>query len=339
MSDGQATIRASYLLELGRPADAVSLLAAHLAEHPNDAEAWRLVASARLAQGDTTEAIYAARRAAGLAPQSVAALTMLSVAQRRVGRRDEAVATARAAVRLAPENPGALRVLAEALSKHRRHRKEALEVATEAMRLAPDSAESYLAIGNVALERGDMWRARQCFTRALEIEPNHPAARNNLAIVDLRNGDPVEALRGFTASGGMNPRSMFPRYNVDVAVYRVIHRVMLAVLVLAFVAAGKPSWPVAAVVLPIAVVWGVRWVRQLDPALRPLVRASLRSFPTVWFMLALIAGVCVVLLPLPLLPPEQAKTVGGAVVGVALLGLTALHVASKALAQSRRPKA
>ena len=114
---------------------------------------------------------------------------------------------------------------------------------------------------------------------------------------------------------------------------------MLAVLVMAFVAAGKPNVPVAAVVLPVAGVWGVRWARRFDPALRPLVRASLRSSPPLWFMLPLLVVVCVVLVPLPLLPPEQAQTVGTVVVGVALFGLTALHLATRALAQSRRPKA
>ena len=74
-----------------------------------------------------------------------------------------------------------------------------------------------------AEQSGDLDRAQKDLERSLEIDPNHPMARNNLAVLLARRGNPAAALQILSeliASNPGYPSAYFNRANVFLALGR-----------------------------------------------------------------------------------------------------------------------
>jgi tetratricopeptide (TPR) repeat protein len=82
---------------------------------------------------------------------------------------------------------------------------EATEYLERAAALDPHLAGAHLALGNVALQRGDADAAAASYRRAAELDPTDAQAENNLATVLAREGRTAEAEQGFRAAIGRDP--------------------------------------------------------------------------------------------------------------------------------------
>lgn len=91
-----------------------------------------------------------------------------------------------------------------------------LPLAREKLQLAyayvPANAEINLALGNLALERGDAATAERYYTDAVRIEPTHKAALSNLAVLALQQHQPERAanlLRAAMKSGAAEAKTHY----------------------------------------------------------------------------------------------------------------------------------
>jgi len=77
-----------------------------------------------------------------------------------------------------------------------------LEAASE---MVPENAEIQFAMGNLLLARGDSIGARQRYRRAIEINPRHEGAWNNLGYIALNEGRAELAIRFLETSSALDP--------------------------------------------------------------------------------------------------------------------------------------
>lgn len=83
---------------------------------------------------------------------------------------------------------------------------EALASARAGLALDPANADLYHAEGSALFKREDYPAAIRAFTRALDLQPDHPRARFNLALSLARAGQPCEALRALEKEPAPGPR-------------------------------------------------------------------------------------------------------------------------------------
>jgi tetratricopeptide (TPR) repeat protein len=210
------------LAQAGRPADAVPLIQRALARYPNNGLVHLNLANALSALQRHAEALLSYQRAADLAPENAALHGAVCRAALMVGRHAEALASSERALRLQPNDFGTLLNRATSLLELDRL-EEALVCCDRALALAPDhwgahlrrgvtlaklghyaQAEPHLARG-VALDPtnaaahydlGNLYGAQRrhelalaSFTRALELRPDYPEARWNVALLRLLRGE------------------------------------------------------------------------------------------------------------------------------------------------------
>ena len=116
------------------------------------------------------DAVYRARRAVALAPDSVEALTVLATALDWGGQAEEAVEVARRAHELAPADVRAQAALAEALAD-RQELEEAEALIADALARAPLDPEVHRVQGAIREVHADYGPAVEAYRRASELEP------------------------------------------------------------------------------------------------------------------------------------------------------------------------
>ncbi len=62
----------------------------------------------------------------------------------------------------------------------------------ESLRQEKKNVEALMGLGNLAFQKGDWKEAENLYSRVLKIVPHHPGASNNLAMVNLACGRPLE---------------------------------------------------------------------------------------------------------------------------------------------------
>lgn len=85
--------------------------------------------------------------------------------------------------------------------------KEATNEFNTAIKIDPKHYPSYNALGVVALNTGNMPKAREFFNKALTIDKNYSTAIDNLGTIDYLNGDYDEAQKKFAKALSVNPNS------------------------------------------------------------------------------------------------------------------------------------
>ncbi len=224
LDDGEDPFaRVGALLELGKSAEAIRLLAAALASDPEDTDlltqlAWahfqlleysqaevaaqnaiasdpehapahRALAWARWNLGDRRGALVAARTAAELDPESAHAWSAIAFIAGRMGRRREARRAGRKATALEPESPE-IWLESGAFGQS----DEELEAQRRALELAPEVSMSNNNYGYGLLRRGRFEEAVAFFEKALELDPGNRLALGNLARALRHCGRVEEAL-------------------------------------------------------------------------------------------------------------------------------------------------
>ena len=187
-------LMAAISLRLGLVTEAAESLSNVEASSPDDTALYTEVANAVLASGNATEGrvLLAAAQSAG--ERSSPALTRLGLAAMRAGNLEQAIKDLEEAIELDRGNVDAYSYLITAhLSAGRPA--EALKVATRMQRELPDHPTSYILEGIVSGLSNDVFKAREAFEKALELEPGQPEASANLAALALIAGDRDEARR------------------------------------------------------------------------------------------------------------------------------------------------
>lgn len=193
------------LLDLGRPAEAVPVLARACALAPGSYVPRCLLAAALLAAERPDEALTCAEGAAGLGPDEEWPQRLRALALLQAGRTKPALRAARAAVALAPNHPSALLVLAQAQIATR-HLREARTSAVLARALAPQSPDPLRILAGVELRLAH-WAAAEVAARgALALQPEDDVALGYLGAALDRTGRHREAVAAYQAAGRLNPR-------------------------------------------------------------------------------------------------------------------------------------
>jgi len=73
---------------------------------------------------------------------------------------------------------------------------------------------AWMALGNRAYAAGDLAKAARCYRRVLKLEPGHPGAANNLAMVHLARGERLAEARSL-AEGALARAGELKPYLLD----------------------------------------------------------------------------------------------------------------------------
>jgi Flp pilus assembly protein TadD len=136
---------------LGRVAEARAVFVEETRAYPEDAEAWRDLATASLSSGDLARAEQAAERLVALKATDSQGYTLRGMVAEGRGRTAEAIRWHRLAVSKSPKDVEALVALGLALEVAGK-RRESLEVLGEAMKLDPTSVIARRAFAGVTNE-------------------------------------------------------------------------------------------------------------------------------------------------------------------------------------------
>jgi len=291
----QDIARAGAALELRRPAEARALLEAVLARSPGDAEALVLLARACSAEKDIPRVHQLTRSAAAAAPDDVGILVACADVARDSYDLEAAYFWASRALEIAPDSTAALNVMS-LVQIQRGQGAEAVVYAQEALRHSPLDPDLLVAQGLALDTAGQLGDATACYVRALELDPDHVPALNNLATVRLQCGDLRRATRLLSGALVLDPRMEVSRGNVDVLGV-LARRVLLSTLGLGTVAAAGLAFlrvPGSWALLLAAAVWTVVGVSRLPAVVRGRLGAII-GWPDVF-----IGGLIVLATPLAL---------------------------------------
>ena len=237
--------RATTLLELNRPDDAVRLLGQALAQQPEHLAAWTLLAVAHDVRDDYADMLAAANRVVALAPDVETGHRLASVALGGLGQDEEAVRAATEAVRLDPVGFRTHLQYSLMARKLPRLAPQALAAAERARELNPHSADVAFALGLASESAG----ARHAdvvghYREALRLDPEHVGARINLTNLD-RGTHLGRMAAGYAAVLRLDPGEEIARGNLEAMAFRLLLRLAglaaVGVLLDAAIATGEPS--------------------------------------------------------------------------------------------------
>jgi Flp pilus assembly protein TadD len=307
--------RAETLIELHRYDEAVAVLMRVISGDHDEPRSWCMLAQAQHGLGDPEAALRSAGHAASLAPDLEWAHRLASLALSRLGRHGEAVIAARQAVRLDPGSWRCLTRLAQALVPATPDRREARMMAERARKLAPLIPDTHVAVGYVEAAAGDRKAAIAAYSKALEIDPDHTVAHNELARMHLRSatvGSLAKAATGFATAVQTDPRASGSRYNLDIAVGTFLARAAGLLLVAALIGRGfGHSGTVASRVAPVALLllpgaFVVRFARRLTGDVRRYLWRTV-VYPRTRLIAVTAEGLTVVLIVVGALVPQTAR--------------------------------
>lgn len=268
--------RAQHLLELKRPSEALTIVAAMLSAQPDDPAALRLAARCQSELGRDAEAIRTAQAAVAADPYSEHGYRILAMTLRRTKSHRAAADAAAQAVRLAPEEWRAHVMLAQCLV--RVDPQAALAAAERACELAPLSADTYYVRGVILRMLHRKAEARVVLEEALTLDPQHVQAHSTLALLDQPRWKVWGwggSLRGFRRALSLDPQERTVRLNLEATILRRLWRLgWLSVIGMQIVNGSAESTgsqdaqvraiAVAVDVALVAVVWALLWPNRRD---------------------------------------------------------------------------
>ena len=179
--------------------------------------------------GQWFEAEAACRTILERDPKHLGGLHMLGVLAQSRGAHDDAAARFRSVIALKPDiaavHYGLGRALAEAgwiedaVTAFERAR--ALDAAQNAAGPQPDYARTYLNLGNLAMERGQLAEAAGLYQRALSLKPDFADAHNNLGAALLAQSKSGEASARFVRALELAPELIDLFANLTGTLYRL----------------------------------------------------------------------------------------------------------------------
>ena len=175
--------RAEDLAEVGRYADAETIVRTTLGQAPDNAELLTMLGYLLRLQQRYLDALAACDAAVAVAPDRGDAHAQRAWILIGIHRTAEAVRAATEAVRLDPHQADRHLALAQALSDDDRL-DDARETAREALRLVPRSASALLTLADIERLAGNRDTAGAVTRQALAIDPTSTRGRRMLAMLD-----------------------------------------------------------------------------------------------------------------------------------------------------------
>jgi tetratricopeptide (TPR) repeat protein len=218
---------ATAYLGAGRPEQARRIIAAHLASHPDDPRALCLMSQAHRELDDHELSLESARAALRVDPDNEWAWRLVSLAESRLGNYEAAHGAADAVRRLRPDSWLSHTNYAQVDATARRVTVATHTALARAFDLGPSQAQVHLVAGNVAMAENRWSVAATAFREALRIEPQNQAARNNLALAQLRSLNHGRAARTFSELLADDPDSALALRNLRVAARAALRTVHL----------------------------------------------------------------------------------------------------------------
>lgn len=212
--------RAQALADTNRPAEALRVLADIIAAEPGFAPAHLLAARCLLNMDEPGSSLTAANRAAAADPTSVSPQLARSRAYLRLKDFHGAMSAAREALNLAPNSAYAHICMATALA-NLGQTKQAFGHADEAVKLLPDTSACHVTRSFVAIKARKWRECEASARRALELDPQDPAAMNNLGVALRHHFRPLSAVQTFAQAARANPTGRLSQSNVNSTILRL----------------------------------------------------------------------------------------------------------------------
>lgn len=255
MSEHQTVTQADGLIDLERYDEARTLLSRRLAEDPNDVRAWVKLGRCLAIQGEPQSAVEATTEAVRLAPEDGGAHFMRAYALRDAKRLPEAEESAREAIRCDPEWWGSYRLLAEILcfQPGKGNFPEGVDMAEEAIRLAPEEVEAYVTLWKISAVAQDREAMDALEHYILRLDPHHELALSQqLAKTAKTSGATASQTADMYAHAlAAVPGSVWLRGDLNRAVYRMLRGTRwLALLCLVIAGAMMDTFPAEADAAP-----------------------------------------------------------------------------------------
>jgi tetratricopeptide (TPR) repeat protein len=229
--------------QLGRYDEAIEHFRAAILQEPQNPSHWLNMGLVCCGAGNLDAALKCCREAIEIEPISVDAFNLLGIVQQRQKNLVASEKAFRAALAIEPTFAAAhinlanvlheqafgseinpfRAVVAEAreqvgqdLQQAKRYA-EAVQQYEEAIRLAPDRAETYFNLASVLQDQGDDARAQEMYRHALSVKPDFPEALNNLGTLVYRAGHFQEAFGMFARILEMQPQNVEAMNNIALA--------------------------------------------------------------------------------------------------------------------------
>ncbi|MER7340904.1 hypothetical protein ABT403_24045 [Streptomyces sp. NPDC000075] len=223
-----AVARAAALQGAGRYEESKAELAPHLAEQPDDEFAWQVLAVAHEKLGEYELAERAAAEMLRLTPGHVGGLILLSRVLLCLGRRSEARAAAEEAVHRSPGVWTSHYALSEVLVAYAAappaDHERAYEAALEAVRLAPQEADTHMALCFTAVRTQRQDVAKRALVEWLRLDPSNQTAQAMYtdAMADAPAVTASQAADMYSEGLAGAPQSAMLRRGLDHATYRLL---------------------------------------------------------------------------------------------------------------------
>lgn len=330
--------RGQALIDLGRFAEAASMIRPVLAHDPSNADAACLLAQAELLASNDGSALDAALLAVKLAPERAWSHRLMAISYARIANNEDEIRHAREAVRIDPHDASGYGCLARALARKKADLARARQAADECVRLAPDSVDAHLALGFVCQQARDRATAEAALRRALAIDPQNSAAHNNLgrlrlnsSLTQLAPDTLADAASGFATAVRTNPSGRTSRLNLDLVIRVFLARTAYLIFLDAWIctrltphSANEAAHllPLALLALPLA--FAFRFLHRIGPSLRSHVACELRSDSRISRPAALIALASALIVASAAAQSHRTGLAASAAL-LAFLGLIQLH--------------
>jgi tetratricopeptide (TPR) repeat protein len=281
--------RARALLAVGRGEQARQELARLLARAPESVEGHCLLARCHEAADRYGAMLECADRAVAYAPDAEWPHRLRSIGLRKLSRVKDSVSAAQRAVTLAPHIWQAHVNLVEALLADGTvpALREAYRSVLQARELAPEEPEVHIAAGRFYHAISDPAAAKRCYQRTLALDPSNGTARNNLAVVELRQGRPTRAGQRLQDVLAERPTEALYQRNAKATAVSWTHRLLefgtlgwiIELVVVQLVSAFWVRVGTAVLILGSYLLIAALRYRRLSPALRRMVRENRYAFP------------------------------------------------------------
>ena len=319
--------RALGLLAMGQYRVAVPILEWCARQSPDRPQVWTALAQAQVASGDDIEGLESAKRAIALQPDGPTGYHVASVALMTMNRVDEAERFVRRAIEIVPNWSDPHRWLAEVLITIKGRANDALDAATDAVRLAPEDPRAHVTYAKALI-----WVRKRDFARAelltaLSLDPELDAARELLAAIDRGasgaarpSSTSPELAEAFAETLRQDPAAAYAEYRLNHVIVRAYDRAMWILYIGAVVgmnedfqsqsagSAGSRLWP--AIMLLVAVFYEIHFVDGLSTDTRRHVIGLVKSRGHVRtaLILGMLGALCVVV---QVVAPTNTQRVAG----------------------------
>jgi tetratricopeptide (TPR) repeat protein len=205
---------------LAKKGDAVPLLRAAQALHPNDLWLNFALGNALFKATRWDEAVGHYRAALAVRPQAASIHHDLGIALAEQGKVAEAAGRFQQAIRLDPNNSAPAHLSLGATLDRQGKSEEAVGHFERALSLNPKLAEAHLSLGNALYKQGKVAEAVGHYEQALRIDPKLAKAQNGLGVALAEQGKVAEAVGHLEQALRFNPKDAEARVNFGNALHR-----------------------------------------------------------------------------------------------------------------------